>query len=252
MRREAKIIKHRSQSRIAVYFDKNAKLIARIKILEGALYSPTLKAWHLPDKEEYRKQFGLRLVEESLPSAEEIAGIEKFKRHLPSKRYSESTVKTYSEALKSFLIFYRKKPLDAISNDAVIAYHNDYILRYKLSASYQNQIVNAMKLFFTTIRDTKIEIDKIHRPKKAKLLPNVLSKEEVKTILEAHRNEKHKKMLSLIYSCGLRRGELLNLKPLDIDSKRGIVMIRQAKGKKDRIVPLSDKILVMLRDYYRS
>jgi integrase/recombinase XerD len=110
MKWEAKIIKHRSQSRIAVYFDKNAELIARIKILEGALWSQTLKAWHLPDTEEYRKQFGLRLVEESLPSAEGIAGIEKFKRHLQSKRYSESTVKTYSEALKSFLLSTEKAP----------------------------------------------------------------------------------------------------------------------------------------------
>jgi integrase/recombinase XerD len=80
----------------------------------------------------------------------------------------------------------------------------------------------------------------------------VLSKEEIKLILNAHSNIKHKTMLSMIYSCGLRRGELLNLKPLDIDSKRGIVIIRQAKGKKDRIVPLSTKILMMLRDYYTS
>ena len=101
-----------------------------------------------------------------------------------------------------------------------------------------------------TVRETKIEVDKIHRPKQAKLLPNVLSKEEVKLILNAHSNIKHRTMLSLIYSCGLRRGELLNLKPNDIDSKRGIVIIRQSKGKKDRIVPLSPKILEMLRDYY--
>lgn len=95
-----------------------------------------------------------------------------------------------------------------------------------------------------------MEIDKIHRPKRAKVLPNVLSKEEIKLILNAHSNIKHKMMLSLIYSCGLRRSELLNLKPLDIDSKRNIVIIRQAKGKKDRIAPLSPKILVMLRAYY--
>jgi integrase/recombinase XerD len=105
-------------------------------------------------------------------------------------------------------------------------------LKNNLSASYQNQIVNAIKLFFTTVRQTKIQIDKIHRPKRAKLLPNVLSKEEVKLILNAHSNIKHKTMLSLIYSCGLRRSELLNLKPVDIDSKRGIVIIREGKGKK--------------------
>jgi len=80
-----------------------------------------------------------------------------------------------------------------------------------------------------------------------KKLPNVLSKEEVKRILEAHTNLKHRVMLSLIYSCGLRRSELINLKPMDIDSKRNIVTIRQSKGKKDRIVPLSIKVLEILR-----
>ena len=92
-----------------------------------------------------------------------------------------------------------------------------------------------------TVRGIKIEVDKIHRPKRVKLLPNVLSKEEVKSILNAHSNIKHKMLLSLIYSCGLRRTELLKLKPNDIDSKRGIVIIRQSKGKKDRITPLSAK-----------
>ena len=82
-------------------------------------------------------------------------------------------------------------------------------------------------------------------------MPNVLSKEEVKKILEAHVNLKHRAMLSLIYSCGLRRSELLHLKSTDIDSKRNIVIIRQSKGRKDRIAPLSPKILDLLRDYYK-
>jgi integrase/recombinase XerD len=80
----------------------------------------------------------------------------------------------------------------------------------------------------------------------------VLSKEEVKLILTAHSNLKHKVMLSMIYSCGLRRSELLNLKFADIDSNRNIVIIRQSKGKKDRIAPLSPKILEMLREYYTA
>jgi integrase/recombinase XerD len=121
-----------------------------------------------------------------------------------------------------------------------------------LSSSYQNQIVNSIKLYFKTCRDTKIEVDKIHRPKREKVLPNVLSKEEVKAILDAHSNLKHKAMLSMIYSCGLRRSELLNLKFSDIDSKRNIVIIRQSKGKKDRITPLSAKILDLLRRYYKE
>ena len=111
--------------------------------------------------------------------------------------------------------------------------------------------MNSIKLYFKTIKQTKIEVDKIHRPKRAKVLPNVLSKEEVKAILEAHSNGKHKMMLSLIYSCGLRCGELLALKPVNIDSKRNIVLLKNSKGKKDRIAPLSPKILEMLREYYK-
>jgi integrase/recombinase XerD len=206
--------------------------------------------WHIPDNEENRIRFKIPLHQQTVPSEEGIAAIEKFKQWLLSKRYSPSTIKTYSEALKSFLIFYREKPIAEISNEDVIIYNNEYILKNNLSASYQNQIVNAIKLFFQTIRETKMMVDKIHRPKRSKLLPNVLSKEEIKLILNAHSNIKHKTMLSLIYSCGLRRSELLNLKPADIDSKRGIVIIRQSKGKKDRIAPLSPKILDMLREYY--
>ena len=102
-----------------------------------------------------------------------------------------------------------------------------------------------MKWSAKIIRYTKIEIDKIHRPKRTRMILNVLSKEEVKTILKAHNNIKHKMMLSLIYSCGLRCDELLALKPIHIDSKRNIVVLKNAKGQKDRIVPLSPKILEM-------
>jgi integrase/recombinase XerD len=250
MKWEAKVITHRKEKRIAVYFEKNAELIARIKQVEGARWSQTLGVWHLPDTLENRIRFKIAPLENTLPSVEGIAQIEKFKQWMRSKRYSESTITTYSEALKSFLIFYRDKAIVDITNEDVILYNNEYILKNKLSASFQNQIVNAIKLFFQTIRDTKMMVDKIHRPKRAKVLPNVLSKEEIKLILNAHSNIKHKMMLSLIYSCGLRRSELLNLKPADIDSKRGIIIIRQSKGKKDRIAPLSPKILEMLREYY--
>ncbi|MDP3312333.1 site-specific integrase [Lutibacter sp.] len=249
---EAKIITHRSESRIAVYFEKNAEWIARIKQIDGARWSQQKSAWHLPDTEENRIRFKITPISPTIPSAEGIEQIEKFKQWLRSKRYSESTLKTYSEALKSFLIFYREKLVAEITNEDVIVYNNEFILKNNLSASYQNQIVNALKLYFKTIQNTLIEVDKIHRPKREKILPNVLSKEEIKMLLNAHSNIKHKTMLSLMYSCGLRRSELLNLKPNDIDSKRGIVIIRQAKGKKDRIAPLSSKILVMLRDYYTA
>ena len=91
----------------------------------------------------------------------------------------------------------------------------------------------------------------MERPRREHKLPNVLSKEEVAAILHVLPNQKHRTMLSLIYACGLRRGELLNLKPENIDSKRHLLIILKAKGKKDRVVPISDKVITMLREYYK-
>lgn len=246
----AKIVTHNREQRIAVYFEKDAALIAWIKTFTGARWSQTNTYWHLPDTEVNRKQFGIPTLSELSPNEDGLRGLENFKRWLRSKRYSENTIKTYSDALKSFLVFYNMKALSEIDNDDVVRYNNDYILKNSLSSSYQNQIVNAIKLFFKTVQNRIIDIEKIHRPKRAKVLPNVLSKEEVKAILEAHSNLKHKTMLSLIYSCGLRCGELLALQPVHIDSKRNIVLLKNSKGKKDRIAPLSPKILNMLRDYF--
>ena len=241
---------HKGIPRIAVYIDKDPVLIMRIKTFEGARWSSSHNYWHIPDTEANRLFFQLPLVHTFLPSPENIAEIELFKLYLSSRRYSKNTITTYCDALKSFLTFFNVKAVKDITNDDVIIYNNEYILKNNLSISYQNQIVNAIKLYFKIINDSTIDIEKIHRPKRAQPLPNVLSKQEVKAILMAHSNLKHKTMLSLIYSCGLRCGELLALQPSHIDSKRNIVQLRNAKGKKDRIVPLSQKILAMLREYY--
>jgi len=183
-------------------------------------------------------------------SEEAVIKSGEFREWLLSKRYSLSTVNTYCDALKTFLRYYTGKALAEISNSDVILFNNHYILANKFSASFQNQVVNAIKLFFSIIENKKIDPDLIHRPKRAKLLPNVLSKQEIKLILQALSNIKHKAMLSLIYSCGLRRAELLNLRLRDIDSNRNLIIIRQSKGRKDRIAPLSEKILILLRDYF--
>ncbi len=246
----AEPIKHRGEKRIAVYFEKNAEWIARIKKLDDVKWSATLKAWHLPDNDENRKRFKLDSII-SL-SEEQALKIAEFIRWLKSKRYSESTIKTYTEAIKTFLLYYSDKSVSDITNDDLIKFNNDYILKKNLSSSYQNQIVNGVKLFFQTIEQSNLKVDLVHRPKREKLLPNVLSKEEVKEILGVTQNMKHRTMLSLIYACGLRCGELLALKPMHIDSHRKILIIKQAKGKKDRIAPLSIKSIQMLREYYTA
>jgi integrase/recombinase XerD len=246
----AKIITHKGSKRIAVYFEKNAELIARIKEIDGARWSQSLIAWHLPDTEENRVRFNLTPHSHSLPSVDGIAQIEKFKQWLRSKRYSESTLTTYCEALKSFLVFYREKPIAAITNEDVIVYNNEYILKNNLSISYQNQTINSIKLFFKIIHDSKIVIEELHRPKNAKRLPNVLSKEETFQLIDLTTNLKHKTLLALIYSSGLRISEAINMKITDIDSQRMLIHVKNAKGKKDRYTILSTKVLVLLREYY--
>ncbi len=100
-----------------------------------------------------------------------ISDIEKFKSWLQSKRYSENTIKTYIEALKVFIDFNDEKELNKICNEDLILFNIQYIIPRKLSSSYQNQVVNAIKLFFSIVKDKKIEIDKLHRPRKEHKLP---------------------------------------------------------------------------------
>ena len=177
--------------------------------------------------------------------------IERFKDYLNSKRYSPNTIKVYSDSLATFFRYFSAKEIADISNDDLIAFNNNYILKNNFSASFQNQVVNAVKLYFSAIQHKKIDVALIHRPRREKILPNVLSKEEVKAILNSLSNGKHKIMLSVIYACGLRRSELLNMKPNDILSDRKLILIKQSKGKKDRIVPLSNLLLDQLRNYYK-
>jgi len=184
-------------------------------------------------------------------NSESKDAIIRFEKWLLSKRYSKSTMKTYCDALRVFFTFHKTISIQHITMQHIIQFNTEYIIGRGLSISYQNQFVNALKLFYLIIQNTNFIIENIARPRREHRLPNVLSKEEVKILLSTIRNLKHRTMLCVLYSCGLRSGELLNLQPIHIDSNRNIILIKQSKGKKDRIVPLSSKILEMLREYYR-
>jgi integrase/recombinase XerD len=175
----------------------------------------------------------------------------KFKYWLRQKRYSDRTIENYIKVLSVFLNFC-KKPVNKVNNKDILIFNTEYILERKLSFAYQGMTVSAVKLFFSRILDRELIIEAIERPRREHKLPNVLSKQEVAAILRAPKNIKHKTMLSVIYSCALRRSELLNLKPADVDSKRNLLIIRNAKGYKDRVVPLSDKTIEMMRTYYKE
>lgn len=184
-------------------------------------------------------------------SDESVKHLKVFEQWLEHKRYSVSTVKTYINSAAGFLRFTQPKTIAEIENNDLVLYVHQYLLPNRFSYSSQNQVVNAVKLFFQTVQGSKIDIEQLERPRREHKLPNVLSKEEISGILNSTQNIKHRTMLALIYACGLRRSELLNLRPENIDSKRHLLIILNAKGKKDRIVPISDKVIAMLRDYFK-
>lgn len=244
------ITKHNGKSIILIQFERDNALNERVKKLADVKWSQTKRAWYVPDTPEYRSRF--KLEQEVKLTDEQLTKQKAYKDWLSSKRYSASTIKTYTEALSTFLKYYHHKPIVEITNNDIIAFNNDYILKNELSASYQNQIVNAIKLFFKTIEQSKIDISLVHRPKRYNPLPKVLAIEEISKIINALDNIKHKCMISLIYSAGLRRSELLNMKINHIDSKRMELFIEHSKGRKDRVVPLSSTVLQLLRSYYKA
>ena len=176
--------------------------------------------------------------------------LEKYKDLLIQKRYSINTIKTYCNYFKDFVVYFEKVKLEEITTRQINSYILELIKLRNISVSQQNQRINAIKFYYEKMLGRKKEYYDLYRPNKEYKLPKVLSKNEVKKILNASDNIKHKCILMLIYSAGLRRSELLNLTISDIDSERMVINIIGAKGKKDRISLLSDNLLQLLRNYY--
>ena len=115
--------------------------------------------------------------------------------------------------------------------------------RYRDNTSYQNQAVNALKLYYMVEFEKEIDLKVASRPRREHKLSNALSTDDVRRILQSFDNEKHRTIFYLIYSGGIRISEAVNMRLTDIDSKRGMIRIRDAKGGKDREIPLSKTLL---------
>lgn len=162
--------------------------------------------------------------------------------------YSKRTIELYSHYLNKFLEKIGKYPQHLTSND-----FQGYLNNYKFSStSQQNQIINSIKFYYTEILNKKYDKIDFQRPRKEKHLPQIIEKDFLLEKISKIENLKHKAIISLAFSTGMRVSEIINLKISDIDSTRMIINIIQAKGRKDRIVPLSPKILELLRSYYKE
>jgi site-specific recombinase XerD len=173
-----------------------------------------------------------------------------FEEKLRYKNYSEKTINLYVSYLSFFLIQEDVKDAYGVTTQKIV---NFLEKKSYSSTSQQNQYIGCLKLFAKYVLNKKdIHLSKIERPKSEKKLPQVIDHNHIINQLSKIENIKHKAILTLTYSVGLRVSEVVNLKIEDIDSKRMLIHIKNAKGKKDRIVPLSQTVLILLREYWKE
>jgi len=170
---------------------------------------------------------------------------------LELKRYSANTVKNYVSSFESFINHFKHKELNEI-NEVDIRKYLQSLIKEGLSDSHVNLVINSIKFYYETVLGMPNRFYSIERPRKKKTLPKILSRTDILRMIDCAGNLKHRCIVGLLYSSGLRRSELLELRTTDIDSKRMVINIRGAKGNKDRITVLSPSLLSDLRAYYRE
>ena len=192
-----------------------------------------------------------RPVEKKEISNENKEAFKDFRDLLTLKAYSQGTVKTYCNEFGIFLQTIGKVAADSLPAERL----KDYLLYchrdLKLSENTIHSRMNALKFYYEQVLKREKFFWEIPRPKKPLQIPKMFSKEDIEKILKAAENLKHKTALLLCYSSGLRVSEVVSLTVSAIDSKRMIINILSAKGKKDRVVPLSKTTLKYLKDYYK-
>lgn len=170
---------------------------------------------------------------------------------LQIRHYCPTTIRIYLRAMAEFAQHFGKAP-DRLGAEHIRQYQLFLIKEKKVSLSTLIQMVCALRFFYTHTLSRKISIERIPFPRREKKLPLILSREEVKALLEAPRNLRHRTLLAILYGCGLRVAEVTQLKVSDIDSARNVLRVRHGKGRKDRQTLLPTKLLELLRCYWRS
>lgn len=235
------------------------------KQLDGSFYHYHQKLWSLVNTKENiqkaKQLFGKRLVFEQevaptkMPKIEPTAKVQEIldqnHQKMVLKGFSRNTIRSYQSCLAQFFRYFESAALRAITKEQIEGYVFHLINKYKISEQQQNLVINAIKCFYEHTLEMPREYYNITRPKKSKDLPNVLSVEEVRQIINQPRNIKHRAILHVIYGAGLRVGEVLRLRVKDIRSEDGYIFIKDSKGKRDRHTVLSPLLLELLRDYYR-
>jgi integrase/recombinase XerD len=282
---------HSNTENIAICFTSNNQLNGIVKKIKDVKWSHTNKCWYLPlSRENYtaivnafknkacidnkalaawlqkKQQLQAALpANVALPAAKKIvssqvfhlcdknmAALQQFVQRLILKAYSPATIKTYRNEFCQLLQTIKQKPADTLTVDELKRYMVYAMEKEGISENTAHSRLNALKFYFEQVLGREKFFWEVPRPKKTAQLPKVFSQDEIAAIIKSVINLKHKTMLMLAYSAGLRVGEVVTLKTNAIDSSRMTIFISAAKGKKDRVVALSPVLLVMLREYAKK
>ena len=264
------IIIKTNNGRLKLIFEYNPVLTKTIKTMPYHSWNHENKQWTIPYSDRFYKEIeslanvlSLKIIyqEQSPDSGKKTRkshyDFDNYKTCPPSYilklqelRYSSSTIKTYKAAFDEFINYYHQCDPDQIEESQIIDFLRYLVMERKVSISYQNQAINAVKFYYEKVLKQPRKVYTIDRPRDEKKLPTVLNHREVTDLLKATENIKHKAILMTAYSGGLRVSELIAITLKDIDSTRMQIRIEQSKGKKDRYTLLSKKLLTLLRQYF--
>jgi site-specific recombinase XerD len=281
----AEKIQHKGLEQLALRFGYNQQIRDHLKKLEGIAWTQTHRCFYIlytPENvrrllnhcrgvvwvdmeglrinsklKDYRVSGKTTSPAKPIPAIKRLPSeiqqeLEVFKKWMEQHRYSVQTIRNYLNHLSQFFQFVANETVYSVTTEDVIRFNHEVILRHNLSVSYQRLVTGAIKLFYQRLSGHRMVIDQLDRPMREHRLPVVLSKEEVEKLIRAAGNSKNRAMLSTIYSCGLRRGEVLGLRITDLDYGRNLIRIVQAKGRKDRYVPFSEKLKGILQTYFEK
>ena len=277
---------HRNQESIAVCFTHNVVLNDIVKKINKAKWSRTHNCWYIPLEKKYYEQLvaatkdtaiidkgalqaylrqrravvantkgiihrsSVKLIVNYPLTDVNVKALTEYRKLLLLKAYSPNTIRSYCNAFHHLLRLLHDKSVADLSKAQIMSYLLWLITKQGYSEVHVHTTVNAIKFYYEKVLGRQAEFYNLPRPKKPWKLPEVLAIEEVAGLIQKVENIKHRSMLMAGYSAGLRVSEIVNLKIKDIDSKRMMIHIHGAKGKKDRLVPLSKKLLEVLRIYF--
>lgn len=269
-----KKVLHRKHVQLLVLFKYDNAIIAKIKSIDGFKWSKTLKGWYISYTKEhinilkttlkndvifkldatiYNKSLTNKAKKKTRNISEKNKEIIRaYVNYLKGKCYSESTIKTYFTFIADFFDYLQDTPLESINNRTVELFIETIFIPRKYSISTHRQFFSAIKLFKAFYPECAIDEIQLKRPKRSKLLPTILSKEEVIDLLRYTKNLKHRAVLAMIYSAGLRISELLNLKLNHIDIDRRQLIVKNSKGRKDRNIILAQSFIPLMQNYLMS